>query len=465
MSKQYSIDLPLPKKLVDFDSEQLEVTLIASHTNRIINFRKYFSSEFMKQLKSWTTPYQRPVLVHHDDMTDQIGRVTEQYYGNKAYLTQVLGTDIQFPQDQDGAIALKAYITDKDAINKIKNGAYTTVSIGFMQDELICSYCGQQVGECEHIPGTKIDGELVYSIPRGITFQEISFVNKPADDYAGIVNIRPVDAETATRVVNVQPIAGQYNAIVNPAEANQAPEFAYANSNNAGYHISDGLEQQTLYVDSQQQRGCIIHIDNESEYQVNCKEASNMDEALDSKYKSELQEATKQLQAVIAERDKLQATVQKLTDMLKSELVGKVVNKKMLLLEQDDEETEQKLTSEYSKMSIDQLIVLDNEYSGLVDSLFDELEESCENCNKDLEPDLTTGEGPQKVSSNQTQQSKEEESKTEGQNLTEPKSVEPKSADQANDSLSNQGIKKLESPLGTTVLDQFDSVKKILGLK
>jgi len=30
-----------------------------------------------------------------------------------------------------------------------------------------------------------------------------------------------------------------------------------------------------------------------------------MDEALDSKYKSELQEATKQLQAVIAERDKL----------------------------------------------------------------------------------------------------------------------------------------------------------------
>jgi len=56
-------------------------------------------------------------------------------------------------------------------------------------------------------------------------------------------------------------------------------------------------------------------------------------EAADSQYKSELQKVTNELKAVTAERDKLKETVQKLNDMLKSELVSKVVNKKMLLLE------------------------------------------------------------------------------------------------------------------------------------
>jgi len=56
-------------------------------------------------------------------------------------------------------------------------------------------------------------------------------------------------------------------------------------------------------------------------------------ETADSQYKSELQKVTNELKAVTAERDKLKETVQKLNDMLKSELVNKVVNKKMLLLE------------------------------------------------------------------------------------------------------------------------------------
>mgnify|MGYP000989711514 CR=1 FL=1 len=57
-----------------------------------------------------------------------------------------------------------------------------------------------------HTPGHKIDGEMVYSIPRGITFEEVSFVNKPADDHAGIVNIKPVDLNTALQKVNTQPL-------------------------------------------------------------------------------------------------------------------------------------------------------------------------------------------------------------------------------------------------------------------
>jgi len=47
---------------------------------------------------------------------------------------------------------------------------------------------------------------MVYSIPRGITFEEVSFVNKPADDHAGIVNIKPVDLNTALQKVNTQPL-------------------------------------------------------------------------------------------------------------------------------------------------------------------------------------------------------------------------------------------------------------------
>lgn len=459
MSEKYSIYIPLPKKLEDFDSDQLEITLIASHTNRLINARKYLSSEFIKQLNTWTTPYQRPVLVHHNDYADQIGRVTEQYYGNKEYLSQVLGTEINFPPDQDGAIALKAYITDQAAINKIKNGVYTTVSIGFMQDELICSYCGQPVGECMHTPGQKIDGEMVYSIPRGITFEEVSFVNKPADDHAGIVNIKPVDLNTALQKVNTQPLQRGQNS--------NTTQIGYQQATNSQEHITVDSEDQLQYNP--------IRIDGhqsvQTQHEQPSKEASSMNEVkdsvtetADSQYKSELQKVTNELKAVTAERDKLKETVQKLNDMLKSELVSKVVNKKMLLLEQNDDETEQKLVAEYTNMSIDQLLVLDKEYSGLVDSLFDELEQ-CENCESEdsqqlepiIKPDTT-------VKPEQEKEPKKEEPATE-QSKTEEPAKDQQVAQQVTQEDSTQGIKKVESPLGTTVLDQFESVKKILGLK
>lgn len=187
-------------------------------------------------------------------------------------------------------------------------------------------------------------------------------------------------------------------------------------------------------------------------------------ETADSQYKSELQKVTNELKAVTAERDKLKETVQKLNDMLKSELVNKVVNKKMLLLEQDDEETEQKLVAEYTNMSIDQLLVLDKEYSGLVDSLFDELEQ-CENCESEDSQQLEPIIKPDTA----VKPKQEKEQKKEEQAAEQPKAEEPakdqQAAQQVTQEDSTQGIKKVESPLGTTVLDQFESVKKIFGIK
>ena len=167
--------------------------LVASHSDKLINNRIYKPSELQKLGDTYLHPYPKPVLLHHNDESEPVGRIVDAEYvpaTDWQRAQQLLGDDVPLPPGASGALLLKAHITDPQAIQKIEDGRYMTVSIGFSAASLKCSICGQDwvsEGPCEHEFGQIYDGQLAYGVPENMHAMEISFVNVPADDYAQVV--------------------------------------------------------------------------------------------------------------------------------------------------------------------------------------------------------------------------------------------------------------------------------------
>ena len=161
--------------------------IIATHSDTPINLRLYLSDEMRKAIKSWTYPYQRPVLRHHNEDSDPIGRVVyaEYFLADERFdVSKKIGYSFDWPEKATGAILLKVEIYDEDAIAKIDKGIYKTVSVGFSASHMTCSICGKDMMKCEHIPGKKYKGQTAYAVPHDISYREVSFVSVPADQYA-----------------------------------------------------------------------------------------------------------------------------------------------------------------------------------------------------------------------------------------------------------------------------------------
>ena len=87
-------------------------------------------------------------------------------------------------------IKLTLHITDPDAAQKVLDGRYSTVSIGAETNSATCSICGQDIvqsGFCGHWRGNTYDGEVCRWILGDLWFQEVSFVNVPADQHAMVL--------------------------------------------------------------------------------------------------------------------------------------------------------------------------------------------------------------------------------------------------------------------------------------
>lgn len=146
---------------------------------------------------SWTTPYRKPVLTNHDMESKPLGRVQDASYK-------------EADGDTPGCSVIIPRITDAEAMQMILSEQYLTVSVGVEADSAICSVCGcDWVKEdfCGHYKGhwyakaedldpvpanTRGASKCVCTL-RGIYFKEVSFVNEPADEQAGIKNL---DAST-----------------------------------------------------------------------------------------------------------------------------------------------------------------------------------------------------------------------------------------------------------------------------
>lgn len=193
---------------------KLIVTMEAIHVGRTKNFTFYTEEGLKAGLSSWTHPYNKPVLTHHNaHRGEPIGRILNAEFSEKTL------------SGKPGLI-FTVEITDQDAIEKVLDGRYQTVSIGASTDKVTCNICGKDRTEewCEHWPGKKYDEQTCHFII-GPTFgREVSYVNTPSDENARNVTMQIVEDDDKSKkttkesaIISMYQIAeGLYQDVQNP---------------------------------------------------------------------------------------------------------------------------------------------------------------------------------------------------------------------------------------------------------
>ena len=165
------------------DSIMVDIEGIHSIVTRNLT---YYTPECLKKSAPyWTSPYERPVIMHHNDRDGvQIGRVKVAEY-------------LEETRAKAPGLLFTCNIGDEAGIKGVKNGTLSTVSLGAVIHKATCSICGQNIateGECEHQRGCKYDGKLCYWLMEDMEPKELSYVIVPSDRYANTVRIyKPKD--------------------------------------------------------------------------------------------------------------------------------------------------------------------------------------------------------------------------------------------------------------------------------
>lgn len=194
------------------NKRKLIVKMEAIHVGRTRNSTFYTEEGLKGGLKSWTQPYNKPVLTHHNSYDGEpIGRIL-----NAEYSEQTLAGK--------GGLIFTVEVTDPDAIEKVLDGRYQTVSIGATTDKVTCNICGTDRTEewCAHYPGKKYDEQSCHFIIGNTYGREVSYVNTPSDVDAGNRSVEVVNEsgkeeteESATMEI-FQMAEGLYQDASNP---------------------------------------------------------------------------------------------------------------------------------------------------------------------------------------------------------------------------------------------------------
>ncbi len=169
----------------DKPGRKLIVEMEAIHVGRTRNYTFYTEEGLRNGLSSWTTPYNKPVLTHHNTYSGEpIGRIIDAKYSNET----MSGID---------GLVFTVEINDKDAIEKVLDKRYQTVSIGASTDKVTCNICGTDRTEswCSHYPGDTYDEQTCHFIIGTTLGKEVSYVNTPSDQNAGNRSVQVVDEE------------------------------------------------------------------------------------------------------------------------------------------------------------------------------------------------------------------------------------------------------------------------------
>ena len=167
-----------PQQMISPNSLMVEIEGIHSDV-LTINCTKYSEECLKKSIPYWTSPYEKAVIMHHNDEDGQIiGRV------KKAEM-------IDSKRSGTPAILFTCNIGDENGIKGIKNGTLATVSIGAVAYDVRCSICGENVAvcDCEHEKGHVYDGKLCYWTIEEMEPREVSYVILPSDKYAQTMKV------------------------------------------------------------------------------------------------------------------------------------------------------------------------------------------------------------------------------------------------------------------------------------
>ena len=152
----------------------------ALHVLTTGNFIDYTEESIDSSLESWTTPYLKPVILHHKDQDGEIiGRVLKAEKRQSVLL------------ENSCALVLTVRISNEKAKQGIIDKRYLTTSIGVTSTDVECSICHKPVQKnkpCGHILGKSYHGTVCTWKVNNMTAKEISFVIVPADSYAQVIH-------------------------------------------------------------------------------------------------------------------------------------------------------------------------------------------------------------------------------------------------------------------------------------
>lgn len=174
LKENYSSIEPVSKKSIMQDIEGI-------HAGPTRNFTWYTKEALKSSIPSWTQPYQKPLIMHHNEEDGKIiGRVVRAEYKENNTRS---GTP---------AIVFTCNVPDKEGKEQILDGRLKTTSIGVTALDAHCSICGHPLqidpgtGECVcgHIKGQKYGGNICYWTITRMEAKELSYVIVPSDKFA-----------------------------------------------------------------------------------------------------------------------------------------------------------------------------------------------------------------------------------------------------------------------------------------
>lgn len=188
---------------IDSNSLMVEVEGIHAYPHATRNFTRYMPNCLKSSIPSWTKPYRKPVIKHHNEANGEtIGRIIDVTYKTNKTLSET------------PALLFTVNIPDEQAKKEVQNGLLATTSIGVIAHDVRCSICGEHLEDgtdCGHERGQEyaINGkkEICYWDIYKMEAKELSYVIVPSDIFAKNINIYP-----ATTTSNkVQSIAENFN--------------------------------------------------------------------------------------------------------------------------------------------------------------------------------------------------------------------------------------------------------------
>ena len=195
-------DKKVKKPILKEKEYQNIIYMLATTSDKKINYRKYDDEAVieMSDSGSYMTPYNKPVLKNHNDLSGEpLGRALDSFVIKHKTLSYKSPYNSELPEDvieffkkndcfKDGktSIILKCFV-DNNTMEKIKDGYYLTVSQGITCSDMICNICGESFFKCSHYAGStyKVNDIETECIPKAIgpfIAEEISIVNIPAND-------------------------------------------------------------------------------------------------------------------------------------------------------------------------------------------------------------------------------------------------------------------------------------------
>ena len=229
----------------------LKFEIDATHSGRVTNGRIYPGKKMRAAASSWysqdnggSSQYDKPVLKHHDEHADPIGRVKKAKFIALKH-NEDFNLDYKNPDEKgsgSGFIRLTVDILDPESIEKILDGRLETVSSRQTTDKFYCNICDKEKdffysffgGEdedeeavCKHKMGEVYevkteDGKKQKKTARMYTgdllYHEVSFVTVPGDAYAKVVRSSIMADNKEVKNQSALQQISQFSAIENESE-------------------------------------------------------------------------------------------------------------------------------------------------------------------------------------------------------------------------------------------------------